>query len=284
MDKERRRILRMLVEGTISVEECEELLQALTERRSQKVEQDVCAAKGNRPNWPYVLVIFLAPVAILIWFGLIGLFMARTYPRFLGPLAIPLFIFWVWMTVDCLSRLACDFRLLFTSRHDYEKWIWLAIVFLAGWVGAIAYFIIIRMPARAIAAPASIETPERPKEPFVPRPRSRSIIPWIILTVFVAAAISVIATILASFEMGDEAFLVGLMAFGTIIGLALSLFWIWMLVDCLARDYREFGTICSDKSADKLIWILLLLFIPLVGALAYHISVRRRTRPLPAAA
>jgi len=50
-----------------------------------------------------------------------------------------------------------------------------------------------------------------------------------------------------------------------------------MLIDCLARDYREFGTlVTSDKSADKLVWILLILFLPLIGAIAYHISVRRR--------
>ena len=62
----------------------------------------------------------------------------------------------------------------------------------------------------------------------------------------------------------------------TVILLAL-IFWIWMLIDCLARDYREFGTlITSDKSVDKLIWVLLLLFLPIIGAIAYHISGRRR--------
>ena len=52
-----------------------------------------------------------------------------------------------------------------------------------------------------------------------------------------------------------------------------------MLIDCLARDYREFGTlITSDKSADKLVWLLLIFLIPIIGAIAYHISVRRRPR------
>ena len=62
-----------------------------------------------------------------------------------------------------------------------------------------------------------------------------------------------------------------------IIPLIALIFWIWMLIDCLARDYREFGTlITSDKSADKLVWVLLILFLPMIGAIAYHISVRRR--------
>ena len=75
-----------------------------------------------------------------------------------------------------------------------------------------------------------------------------------------------------------------LIAFGSIFVVSLlvlliaaTLFWLWMLIDCLARDYREFGTlVTSDKSADKLVWVLLILFLPVIGAIAYHISVRRR--------
>ena len=62
-----------------------------------------------------------------------------------------------------------------------------------------------------------------------------------------------------------------------IIILLALIFWMWMIIDCLARDYREFGTlITSNKSVDKLVWVLLLLFLPIIGAIAYHISVRRR--------
>ncbi len=64
-----------------------------------------------------------------------------------------------------------------------------------------------------------------------------------------------------------------------IIALLSLIFWIWMIIDCLARDYREFGTLIpSNKSADKLVWVLLILFLPIIGAIAYHISVRRRPR------
>ena len=70
-----------------------------------------------------------------------------------------------------------------------------------------------------------------------------------------------------------------LMVGGLVLFLACVLFWVWMIIDCLARDYREFGTlITSDKSADKVLWLLLILFTFIIGALAYHISIRRRPR------
>lgn len=57
----------------------------------------------------------------------------------------------------------------------------------------------------------------------------------------------------------------------------LSVFWLWMLIACLSRDYREFGTlIAGDKSADKLLWLGLILFLPIAGAIGYHVGVRRR--------
>ncbi|MCK4850080.1 MAG: PLDc N-terminal domain-containing protein [Phycisphaerae bacterium] len=64
-----------------------------------------------------------------------------------------------------------------------------------------------------------------------------------------------------------------------IIALIALIFWIWMLIDCLTRDYREFGTlITSNKSADRLVWFLIILFTFIIGAIAYHISIRRRPR------
>ncbi len=64
-----------------------------------------------------------------------------------------------------------------------------------------------------------------------------------------------------------------------IIILLALIFWIWMLIDCLTRDYREFGTLIrSNKSADRLVWFLLILFTFIIGGIAYHISIRRRPR------
>ena len=40
------------------------------------------------------------------------------------------------------------------------------------------------------------------------------------------------------------------------------MFCISMLVSCLARDYRDFGTLVpSDPAADKIVWLLIILFI-----------------------
>jgi len=54
-----------------------------------------------------------------------------------------------------------------------------------------------------------------------------------------------------------------------------------MLIDCIARDYREFGRlITSDQTADKLLWLILIVCSFLIGAIAYHVAIRRRL-PLP---
>lgn len=289
MDDERRRILRMMAEGTISVEECDELLRALSDRRKEKTEKDVQAAQGERPVWPYILLIVLAIVALPVSFS--GLVFV---PRFSGLIGIAFFIFWVWMIVDCLSRLPCDFKLLFTTQHRYDKWIWIAVVVLAFPVGAIVYFFIIRQPMQQIAPPSPKQKtkPAQPEPPFRPKRRARSIKPLVIITIIFAVLMPVLVSLLFRFiGHGSTRMLVwdyhGLMTGKSAIGLLSpvpiivvmwAIFWIWMLIDCLARDYREFGTlITSDKSADKLLWILLILLLPIIGAIAYHISVRRRT-------
>ncbi len=284
MDEERRRILRMMAEGTISVEECDELLRALSDLRKEKTEKDVRAAQaGSRPVWPYVLLVALAMFALPASFA--GF---RLVPRFSGLIGIVGFIFWVWMIVDCLSRLPSDFKLLFTTQHKYEKWIWLAVVVLAFPVGAIVYFFIIRQPTQQIALPSTQENspPPPPERPLRPSRRARSIKPLVVIIVLLAIAAPIIILLVPQIVfmfighhwMGPDltVLAVGIIP-GVILLLAGSIFWIWMIIDCLARDYREFGTlITSDKSADKLVWILLILFLPLIGAIAYHISIRRR--------
>ena len=41
-------------------------------------------------------------------------------------------------------------------------------------------------------------------------------------------------------------------------------FWIWMLVDCVKRD----------KLKDKLVWIIVLIFLNIIGALIYFFIVK----------
>ena len=54
-----------------------------------------------------------------------------------------------------------------------------------------------------------------------------------------------------------------------VIGLALFGFWIWMLIDC-----------CTKEPKNKVMWILLLVFLGWIGAIAYFFG----GRPKPAKA
>lgn len=60
-------------------------------------------------------------------------------------------------------------------------------------------------------------------------------------------------------------FLFGFELLGGLIALALSLFWVWMLVDCLA-----------NQSEDKLVWFLVIFFLNLVGAFLYYLLARKK--------
>ena len=67
--------------------------------------------------------------------------------------------------------------------------------------------------------------------------------------------------------MGMHGF--GLFAgFGLIVVIAalfLFVFWLWMLIDCLKRDFK--------KDIDKVIWILAIIFLHILGALLYYFIV-----------
>ena len=64
--------------------------------------------------------------------------------------------------------------------------------------------------------------------------------------------------------------LLGMHVIVLLIALALPLaataFWIWMIVDCATREEK-----------DKLVWLLIILFTHVLGALIYFF-VRRRVR------
>lgn len=48
-----------------------------------------------------------------------------------------------------------------------------------------------------------------------------------------------------------------------------TIFWIWVLIDCLTKE--------ASEGSDKVAWVLFILFVPLVGALVYYF-VRRPER------
>jgi len=336
MNDERRRILRMLAEGTISVDECQELLQALSDRRTEKVEREVQAAKGKRPIWPYVLLAILAILTIPIW-TICRRVLGSVLSIFAGPFGILLFAFWIWMVVDCVKRRPEDFRLLFTGKHEHEKWVWCAIVFLAGWLGALAYLVVVRQPARSLVPPRKQRRESKPgdrspppvesnsalapapapvtteEEPFTPSPRAGSLIPFILVGSLLAFGLPLAIGALAAtcgvtapwimlhlppdirLDVSEVLPQVGgfvgaslIAAFALVLGIMLLwliIFELWMLIDCLARDHREFGTlITSSKPLDKLLWLLLILMFPIIAGLAYHISIRRSPRRAPGAA
>jgi hypothetical protein len=58
--------------------------------------------------------------------------------------------------------------------------------------------------------------------------------------------------------------------FGILLGLAATLFWIWMLVDCLTNEPSE--------GNDKLVWALVILLLHGLGALIYFFARRPARR------
>ncbi|MBI2101183.1 PLDc_N domain-containing protein [Candidatus Woesearchaeota archaeon] len=59
------------------------------------------------------------------------------------------------------------------------------------------------------------------------------------------------------------------MGFGLVVLAAvlfLFIFWLWMLVDCLKRDFK--------RDTDKIVWILVLIFLHLLGAIVYYFVVK----------
>jgi len=69
------------------------------------------------------------------------------------------------------------------------------------------------------------------------------------------------------------AFILPLLFFGffLLVGVACTVFWIWMLVDCLKHEPTDKG----DNV--MLIWVLLLIFTHVIGALLYYL-IRRPER------
>lgn len=55
-----------------------------------------------------------------------------------------------------------------------------------------------------------------------------------------------------------------------VIGLLGFVFWVWMLIDCLINE--------PSDGNDKLIWVLILIFTNLVGALIYFFVQRPRRK------
>ena len=84
-----------------------------------------------------------------------------------------------------------------------------------------------------------------------------------------------IANAFGYFKNPDMYDFMGMSGFGIFLGLGLVaalagiflfVFWLLMLIDCLKRDFR--------KDIEKVVWVLVLVFLHLLGALVYYFVVK----------
>ncbi|MFC1752598.1 PLDc N-terminal domain-containing protein [Thermoproteota archaeon] len=55
-----------------------------------------------------------------------------------------------------------------------------------------------------------------------------------------------------------------------VLGLAIFAFWLWMLIDCLVRK--------DWKGSEQVAWVLVLVFLNLLGAIIYFFAVKAAKR------
>ena len=53
-----------------------------------------------------------------------------------------------------------------------------------------------------------------------------------------------------------------------VFSLAITVFWLWMLIDALTNK--------KLKGTDLLVWILVILFLGIIGAVIYYFIVKRK--------
>jgi hypothetical protein len=60
-----------------------------------------------------------------------------------------------------------------------------------------------------------------------------------------------------------------ILVFFTVLTLVvlMSAFWIWMIIDCAKRNFK--------KDNDKIVWILILIFTGVIGAIIYYFVVKK---------
>lgn len=66
--------------------------------------------------------------------------------------------------------------------------------------------------------------------------------------------------------MGLLAAFFGLIA--VVISILAFIFWVLMIVDCVKRNFKE--------SNEKIVWIIVLIFAGVLGALIYYFVVKRK--------
>tara|TARA_B100001971_G_C18167171_1_gene524888 strand:+ start:112 stop:360 length:249 start_codon:yes stop_codon:yes gene_type:complete len=62
----------------------------------------------------------------------------------------------------------------------------------------------------------------------------------------------------------------GFFMFGSIFGILILVFWVWMLIDVLQRNFK-------DKN-EKIVWVLVIIFAKILGAAIYFFVVKNKDK------
>lgn len=65
-------------------------------------------------------------------------------------------------------------------------------------------------------------------------------------------------------------FLPGFFIFGGLLGVLFLAFWVWMLVDCLKRNFKG--------KNEKIVWVLVIIFAKVLGALIYFVLIKSKDK------
>jgi len=157
--QERRRILDMLASGQIGVPEAERLLSALG--HEQPLANSPFQTHTKWLNWPLVvgiiLILLVTGYFLPNFFAWIqGFSTAIFHPgtiafgTFPNLISVAIFIFWLWMLIDCIRRPIPSFALAtsLTQNAQYDKIIWLVAMFIVNVIASIAYFFVIYRPLK----------------------------------------------------------------------------------------------------------------------------------------
>jgi len=94
---------------------------------------------------------------------------------------------------------------------------------------------------------------------------------WI-LTGLILASLALImgaSTIPSSTSATSNNYITGLgiviLALIGIIVISISIFWVWMIIDCVKRKFK-----------DKVVWIIVLIFTHILGASLYYFYIKRK--------
>jgi hypothetical protein len=71
--------------------------------------------------------------AVGMFAGLVGM----GFFLLIGAFVLALLAFWVWMLVDCIQR-------NYPPNEQNSKIVWILVIVLAGWVGALIYFFVVK--------------------------------------------------------------------------------------------------------------------------------------------